>query len=161
MSSAGGRPTHCTPEICAEFERLLGAMNYFVTVCNLLQIPEDVAYVWLRKGEAGDDAAGDWPDAYRTFAQSVKNGTARGEMSAVTEINRHGRPHEVPEGQVPGQWQALMTLLERRFPDRWGRRERQQIEHSGSVEQKHTGDLTVTFKLLGELPDVSTDTDDD
>lgn len=136
-----GRPTICTPEICAEFERILGAMNYFVTACRLLEIPENVAYEWLRKGEAGADAAGDWPEAYREFAQSVKRGEARGELSAVTEINRHGRPHEIPEGQVPGQWQALMTLLERRFPDRWGRRER--VQHTG----KDDGPIEQTFTL--------------
>jgi hypothetical protein len=120
-------------------------MNYFVTACNYLEIDEVVAYEWMRKGEAGDDAAGDWPEAYRAFAQSVKRGAARGEAAAVAEINRHGRPHEVPEGQVPGQWQALMTLLERRFPDRWSRGERREITGAGGGPVAHS----IIFEVVG------------
>ncbi|MEN6545358.1 MAG: hypothetical protein ABFE07_04885 [Armatimonadia bacterium] len=139
---AGGRPTRITPELCQQFDQLLGAGNYFITVCTYLEIDESVAYDWLNKGTAGEDAAGQWPDAYREFAKSVKRASARAEISLVAEINRHGRPHELrnPErnakgdvvaSMLPGQWQALMTILERRFPDRWGRRDRLQAEVSG------------------------------
>ena len=130
-------------------------MNYFVTACNYLEIPEDIAYLWLRKGEAGEDAAGDWPDAYRVFSQSVKRAAARGEAAAVAEINRHGRPHELAPDRkdengnvvqtVPGQWQALMTLLERRFPDRWSRGERREVTGAGGGPVAHS----IIFEVVG------------
>jgi transposase len=140
---SGGRPTRLTSDLCQQFEQLLGAGNYFVTTCAYLEIDESVAYDWLNKGNAGEDATGPWPDAYREFAKCVKRASARAEVSLVTEINRHGRPHELrsPErdadgnvvaSMMPGQWQALMTILERRFPERWGRKDRLQAEVSGT-----------------------------
>ena len=135
---AGGRPTHCTREICQRFEELLASTNYFMTVCAYLDIDESVAYDWINKGVAGQDAAGDWPDAYREFAKSVKRGSARGEIGAVAEINLQGREHNTPaEGRSPGQWQAMMTLLERRFPDRWSRNERREVSGPGGGPMQH------------------------
>jgi len=152
-----GRPTICTKEICAEFEKLLAGMNYFVTCCDHLGVNKQTAYEWLAKGEAGEDAAGDWPDAYREFADSVKRGSTRGELGAVAEIVRHGRPHEIPEGMVPGQWQALMTLLERRFPDRWSRNEKREIMGKGGGPVQAEVKQSYDNDQLGQVLDILRD----
>lgn len=47
-----------------------------------------------------------------------------------------------------------MTWLERRYPKQWGRRDRMQVEHSGSVDLSVIADLrTVIVEALdGDLP---------
>lgn len=126
----------------AEFARALEDGNYFVTVCNALGIDESAAYDWLNKGKAGEDACGDWPEAYREFAKSVKAAGAKAEMNAVQLVMDAARPQDYAltekgtaypvvlcddgPNKIPGQWQAAMTFLERRFGDRWKRTERQE-----------------------------------
>lgn len=147
-----GRPTDCTREIVKEFAEALEDGNYFVTVCDGLGIDESTAYDWLNKGKDGQDATGDWPDAYREFAKSVKVASAKAEMKALKLVMDAAKPQdfaltekgtaypvvvsETGPNKLPGQWQASMTFLERRFPDRWKRTERQENTgaNGGAIE---------------------------
>ena len=152
----GGRPTICTPTVVREFAQLIAAGNYFETVCKYLSIDKTLAYDWLHFGEKGKDATGNWPDAYREFSNAVKRADAQAEIMAVAEVQLAGKPHaprkvkvknendeEVEVNAEPGAWQAMMTFLERRFSDRWGRKDRQDIGLHGTP-----GQPPVTFSHL-------------
>ena len=168
----GGAPTKLTPEVCAEFTRLLAAGNYFVTCCRYLGIHETTGYNWQNWGREGIDAPGDWADAFREFFKSTERASAQAEIQAVAEVQLAGKPHGKRYGKVlnpetkeetweelePGQWQATMTFLERRFSDRWSRKERLGVGQdptAGPVqtENKHSGtlDLTGAAEVLGIL----------
>ena len=54
---------------------------------------------------------------------------------------------------MPDDLRAAVALLERRHPDRWGRKER--IEHAGQVSMQHgvnSGDLNAVLAALGYDP---------
>lgn len=106
---AGGRPTRCTPEFTAKFVQYMRGGNYLCTVCDALGIAEQIIYEWFKKGAAGKEP-------YRQFTESVKRAAAEAEIETVARIRLHG------QSEQEGSWQALMTFLERRYPERWGRR---------------------------------------
>lgn len=54
--------------------------------------------------------------------EAATRSSARAEVRAVAEIRR----------AATGDWRAVAFLLERRFPERWGRRARVAVEHSGT-----------------------------
>jgi hypothetical protein len=84
---------------------------YAVTACARAGIPESDYYDWLQKGRAGKQP-------YLEFLESVKKAEAEAEAAAIGTVLRVGLDPENPN------WQAAMTYLERRYPDRWGRRNR-------------------------------------
>lgn len=55
------------------------------------------------------------------FAALLERAEAQAEVRAVTNVVKAGE----------NQWQASMTYLERKYPDRWGRRDRASLEVSG------------------------------
>lgn len=65
-------------------------------------------YLWRSKGRETQDGP------YSEFSEAIENAIAECEARALRVIQR----------AAPKNWQAAMTMLERRFPDRWGRRER-------------------------------------
>jgi len=75
-------------------------------------------YRWMEKGEAAKTGQ------YREFHDAVKEAEAEAEVALVAKIRRHG----------DDSWQANAWLLERRHPDRYGRRERvdQTVDHRGA-----------------------------
>jgi len=91
-----------------------------VTACALVGISEQTYYEWLRKG-------GEGKQPYGEFLESVKKAEAKAEELAVGTVIRVGLDPENPN------WQAAMTYLERRYPERWGRRNRLDM---GNAEDK-------------------------
>ena len=61
---------------------------------------------------------------YFQFWQAIKDAESAAEAEAVAQVRLASRE----------SWQAGMTWLERKFPDRWGRHER--TEHTGEVKIK-------------------------
>ena len=58
------------------------------------------------------------------FCQAIKKALADFEVRTVTLVQQ----------AAPADWRAAMTLLERRFPDRWGRRDR--VDHTHRLEEQ-------------------------
>ncbi len=112
-----GRPTKLTPELQADLLRYLRAGNYVVTACKATGIDETQFYKWMEKG--AKCKAGIHVDFY----QSVQKALADGEALMVGAVRIQAVEHDAaPDGRVPGNWLAAMTDLERRYPERWGRR---------------------------------------
>jgi hypothetical protein len=133
------RPTILTRELCDQITKALEDGNYFETACNAYGVSKQDGYNWLNKGQEGAEAPGDWPDAYRVFFDACEKASALAEVAAVGEVRAAAQPYEYEvtekgsayavvrtedgETRLPGQWQAAMTFLERRFGNRWKRTE--------------------------------------
>jgi hypothetical protein len=152
----GGRPTILTPALASEFCDLIRAGNYFETVCRYLQLDESVAYDWLNWGREGREAAGNWPDAYRTFAKSLAQAEALAEVQAVASLKQAGMPHKLPDrmydaegkvlpGVVYGDWRATAEFLARRYRGRWAPNAKHEITGTdgGPIKTETTSRLTL------------------
>ena len=138
---AGGRPTRCTPEFTAKFVKYMRAGNYLCTVCDALGVGEGRVYEWFQKGEAGEEP-------YAEFRELVKRAAAEAEVETVALIRLHG------QGDREGNWQALMTFLERRYPERWGRRVsevKQRVDLKAEVQVEQTGGMDEQLARAGRI----------
>ena len=91
----------------------------YSTACALAGIAETTLHNWRLKGEQDPDSP------YFEFLRSVKEAEAEAEAANVKRIR---------SAADNGQWQAAAWILERRHPDKWGRTDRQEQQHSGQVE---------------------------
>jgi hypothetical protein len=105
----GHNPTKLTPEVYESILDYLRKGNYFETAAALSGASVDTARDWLRYGRKPDG-----PELFRRFVADVGVANAEAEASVLAHVARLGKR----------DWVACMTFLERRFPDRWGRRER-------------------------------------
>lgn len=101
--------------------------NYYVTACALNNISEFALYDWLKKSEV-DDKGGltEEESIYIRLAKSLKRAEAQAEAKLV-EIIRES-------AEVKREWLPAITFLERRHPERWGRKDRVQVEQHKRVE---------------------------
>ena len=154
--SRTGRQTALTPHLQEQLCALLREGNYLSVACA--QLGQAVATVeeWIERGRNADTqrarTRGTHP-VYATFAKAVEKAQAEGESARVARIqqagqggavlkvrryrNEAGEPVEEEERARP-QWQADAWYLERRHPERWGRKE--------TVKQEH--DLSDSMKAL-------------
>ena len=107
------RPTKLTPEVQRRIVEAISGGNYAVVAAEYAGIGQATFYAWLEKGRAGRQP-------YAEFLAAVKEAEAQAEALAVKAVR-------VAFGD---SWQAAMTWLERRFPARWGRRDRLEVEHT-------------------------------
>jgi hypothetical protein len=81
--------------------------NYRDTAATLAGITSRSVRSWMKEAEAGDPR-------YETVAAVIRIAESLAEASAVQSVRAAGK--------LPQFWAARMTWLERKFPDRWGRR---------------------------------------
>ena len=101
-----GRPTKLTPELHTEIVRTIKAGNYIETAAAMAGINRDTLREWVRQGirhPAGK---------YGSFARDVEKAMAHSEVMDVLGIRKAGER----------EWTARAWLLERRFPDKWGKK---------------------------------------
>lgn len=112
-----GRQTKLTPELIEEAYELLKEGHYARTVLQYMGIGESTWYRWLSDGEQEEDGI------YREFWEAVKKAETEAEIRNVKLIQEAAKT----------DWKAGMTYLERKFPERWGRRERvdANLTHTG------------------------------
>ena len=111
-----GRRLKLTPELIEQAAKLIAGGNYASTVFQMLGVGESTWYRWLEKGR---DSKG--RSIYREFWESIQKAEAAAELRAVSGIVAAGRRN----------WTAFAWYLERKYPDRWGRRDKIQQEISG------------------------------
>lgn len=150
-----GRPSKLilTPDVGLRIIEMVKAGNYAKVAAQAAGITERTFYNWIALGEEHIESAeqGDpLPESlqlYVDFLQSLKEAEAIGETLLVMDVLTRGTG-----------WQAPMTVLERKYPQRWGRREHVDVNHSGAV--KHTvgvdlpdGDAEDLHALADQLAD--------
>jgi transposase-like protein len=144
-----GRPSKLNADVQ---ERILDAVlegAYLETAAQAAGVSKAALYRWLRRADeaeakalehltdaAADDPAqlyevtdpADWP--YLDFRHALKTAEAFAELELIRKTTR-------PVGGQP--WAAYMTVLERRWPDRWRRRDH--VTHGGEVELSKPRDV--------------------
>jgi len=99
-----GRPTKRTPE---RAEKILAALRQGMTIATA-----------VRAAGLGLSAFKTWRASDEAFAAAIKKAIAEGEAALVGVVQR----------ATPKHWQAAAWLLERRWPERWARREPPPVE---------------------------------
>lgn len=108
-----GRRSKLTPEVEKKIIQALKDGNYFAVACKLAGISPQTGHEWIARGR-GTDKTRKSSKTFADFANAVKNAEAAAEDKAVRKIVAAGTE----------TWQAAAWYLERKFPDRWARRER-------------------------------------
>jgi transposase len=108
------RPTKLTPEVRDRVVAALRAGNYRGPSARASGISEATFHRWMKRGDKAKSGI------YRDFHEEVLRAEAEAEVHAVAVIRK----------KMPDEWRAAAHYLERRFPDRWRRRE--SIEHEGT-----------------------------
>ena len=107
-----GRRSKLTPEVHDKIVAAIRAGNYAKVAAEYAGISERTFYTWIQRGSEETDGI------YTRFAEAVQRATSEAEVRAVAMVQQH----------MADSWQAAMTFLERRCPQRWGRRDRIQVE---------------------------------
>jgi len=160
-----GRRSILTPELQGRIVDALRLGNYDSTACQYAGISPATFYDWLNRGEAeiarlefseakGEDAIMDPnEEPFIDFVIEVKNAMAESEVVAVGYVR----------SAMKDNWQAAMTFLERKWPDRWGRKDRtfntnlniggnQGIDYSKLTQEELDELERITAKLEGNSP---------
>jgi hypothetical protein len=101
------RQSKLTPETQKKIVDAIAEGNYLETAAAIGGVTYTTLNNWMKKGEQASSGA------YVEFLEAVKKAEAEAEALRVSRINRAGRA---------GNWQADAWYLERRYPDRWGKR---------------------------------------
>lgn len=125
-----GRPSKLTPALQAKLCDAIRAGNFLEPAASFAGIDESTLHRWLKRG------ARERKGARHDLAMAVDKATADSETLAVARISKEGSE---------GSWQAEAWLLERRFPERWGRRERHEVkaEINSTVKVKNVGQEAI------------------
>ena len=132
------RKTKLNQDIINEAEKLIKLGNYTLTVCKYLGIAESTWYRWMQEGE--DEKKGISKEFYKT----IKKAESHAEIRNVQLIQNAGNE----------TWTASAWYLERKFPDRWGKKDRvdANLNHSGSVTNKN---VDLSGLSVGELRELA------
>ncbi len=141
---AGGRPTLLTPQIIEDARRILPTVMYMEAVGDYLGIERTTWRVWLKRGSVEarrlrkpNAKSKPSESLYLEFFNTVKKALAEGEIHDAGVIKKASAE----------QWQAAAWRLERRFPDRWGKKDR--VEHSG--DKARPVQVEVTHDIAADL----------
>jgi transposase len=107
-----GRKTKLTPELIGQIETSLQSHVSIITTCDLVGISQETFFRWLREGEAATSGS------KREFYETVKRARAMSRVMLVSQISKDP------------SWQAKAWILERQYPEEFGRR--QLIAHAGA-----------------------------
>ena len=125
--------------------------------CVLSGISRDTFYNWQRDNDAKGNGSKyfDFFNALKK-ARSARKGTLeqlifklgtepQDAMEVEERYNGDGELIEkkVKRKRVPPQWQAIAWILERRYPDEYGRRERIDMNSNNQHQHNHAGEVTV------------------
>lgn len=134
-----GRPTKITEELVKTITEYIKAGNYPEVAASLAGVSRATFYNWLKKGHEHKTGI------HHDFLDSIKEAEDYAEAAGVERIRKAGEKN----------WTALAWWLERKHPERWGRRSDLKLEHSGGVTQNHGGVVDVQHKLrIPDDPDI-------
>lgn len=140
-----GRPIKLDDEIQNRIVTAIRAGNYIETAAAYAGINKSTLYSWLKRGERERQRVAKNPRARVTqkerpfveFSNAVERALAEAEIRDVAVIGKAAEE----------QWQAAAWRLERKFPERWGRKKLDiDIAHSGQVEVKSD----VTKRIISD-----------
>ena len=95
--------------------------NYITTVCKSVGISPKTYYYWKKKGEQGIEP-------YKTFYERVTEAEAQAEMDILNVIYTNAIDQ--------GNWLSSAWILERKYPNRFGKREQMALATDNNFELK-------------------------
>lgn len=107
-----GRPSKLTPEMATRLVSALEAGAYIETAAAIAGISKVTLYQWLKTG-AKDSEDGKGGTLAAGFLNAVEKAMAESEVRDLMVIQ---------QAAEKGVWQAAAWRLERKYPDKWGRR---------------------------------------
>lgn len=116
-----GRKTKLTPDVAQAIVTAIQAGNYQDTAAAHAGVHPATFYRWMERGAADSKAP------YREFREAVEKALAFAEVRDVALIAKAAETY----------WQAAAWRLERKFPDRWGRKERQEVTGASGGPVQH------------------------
>ena len=127
-----GRPTDLTPAVQARIVQAIVGGNDNKVAAAYAGIGESTFYAWLERGRKERARLAASPNArpraketpFVEFLASIQKAQADAETRNVALIAKAAQE---------GTWTAAAWWLERKYPERWGRKERQQVEHEGGI----------------------------
>lgn len=145
-----GRPTKLNLELQGRIIDLILEGNYIETAAQVVGVHQRQLYRWLERADnvtaqAMEHAEGDLDEIdvyehvdpaewlYLDFRHALKSAQAWAESELLRSVKANA---------FMG-WQAFMTILERRHPDRWGRRKVLDHRYSGALEAKGRVELVI------------------
>lgn len=127
------RPTKLTPEIEKKICDYLKEGNYRETAAEMAGIGTTTFYNWLKKGKEAKRKS-----KFREFRDAVKKAEAFAESYHLQKLRKAGDK---------GNWQANAWYLERKFPEKWGRKDKLDLKHDGKVKTEHSGKVETLSRL--------------
>jgi transposase len=121
LANAVGRPSKLTPELQKKLVDAIKAGNYFETACGFCGIDYSTFRKWMVKGEKAKSGV------YFDFFHAIKKAEAQAEYRMVA----------LWQQAIPEDWRSAKDFLERRYPERWGRKEQLKADvknHNTNVE---------------------------
>lgn len=101
-----GRPEKLTPELQQKIVDAIRMGAYIETAAAYAGINKSTLYDWMKRGARAKSGK------YKEFSNAIEKALAESEMRDLAVIAKASREN----------WQAAAWRLERKFPDRWGRR---------------------------------------
>ena len=125
MPKEVGRPVKINPTIQAELVKMIQAGNYMETAAAFVGISISTMRDWIRRGEREAQRFIDEPRArpiksetpFLEFSAAIKKAQAAAEIRDVIIIGDAARE----------SWQAAAWRLERKYPEKWGRKDRHEV----------------------------------
>ena len=111
-ATAIGRRTKLNPRVKDRIVAALEAGNFTTVAVEYAGIGRATFYRWMIRGREEQQGI------YYDFYKAVRRAIAIAEVRAVTIVRQH----------MTKSWKACMIWLERRFPQRWAARRRQDLE---------------------------------
>ena len=131
MRNKGGRPSKLTEEVKNKLLDALKMGNYYDAACAYAGIHYYTFRLWMAKGEKAKSGE------FFEFFEAVKE--AENEAEARTVL--------LWQKAIPKDWRAAQAFLERRYPERWGKKDI--VKHQGDNENP----ITYTVKFVDGHPD--------
>jgi transposase len=130
---AGGRPSKLNDELCQAICKNISQGNTLTYSVQKEGLSYQSFLNWMKKGEESKTQSG----KFFEFFEAIKKAQEEGKNSLVTGIREHGKKN----------WQAMAWLLERMYPNEFGRRENVKMEHKGKLKTENTHEITVKSNL--------------
>lgn len=107
-----GRPSSLTPEVQRKVCEAIAAGNYYQAAAAYAGITYSCLAKWLKKGKRAKRGR------FFQFFHAVREADAAAEITIVAQWRQ----------QIPENWQAARDFLARRHPERWGPKDRHDVD---------------------------------
>ncbi len=153
--ASGGRRTKLTPAVFSAVVEAVRAGSYLQAAAGAGGVSANTVGEWIRRGESRENNGRESTPLYAKFAKALREAEAEAERRAVSILSENlmgysAQTKEVSEvvdnaGNVTGRRSKItertirdprsaIEFLRRRFPERWGDREKHKHDHTHQHE---------------------------